>query len=93
MTSQAKYELISKVIELLESSITIEGSESKESSDAPIEMLTIRECTQVINGLSEHAVRKLVAQEKIPYTRVGEGKRGKVLIPKAALMEYLKITA
>lgn len=93
MTSQAKHELISRVIELLESSITIEGSESKESSENPIEMLTVKECTQKISGLSEHTVRLLIAQDKIPYIRVGEGKRGKILIPKSALLEYLKIMA
>lgn len=44
MTSQAKDELISKVVELLESSITIEGSEFKEFTEhTPIEMLTVKE--------------------------------------------------
>lgn len=94
MTPQIKQEVIKMLIAIFENAIDIEESKPQKSNEqVPVEMLTIRECTQVISGLSEHAVRKLVAQEKIPYIRVGEGKRGKVLISKAALMEYLKITA
>ena len=33
--------------------------------------------------------RQLVAQEKIPYIRTGQGKRGEILISRAALLEYL----
>ena len=56
-------------------------------------MLTIKECAEAVSGLSEHTIRQLVAQEKIPYIRTGQGKRGKILINKAALLEYLKKTA
>lgn len=61
--------------------------------NAPVEMLTIKECAEAVSGLSEHTIRQLVAQEKIPYIRTGQGKRGKILINKAALLEYLKKTA
>lgn len=54
----------------------------------PVEMLTIKECSEAVKGLSEHTVRQLVAQEKIPYIRTGQGKRGKILISRAALLEY-----
>lgn len=61
--------------------------------DKPVEMLTVKECTEVIKGLSEHTVRQLVAQEKIPYIRTGQGKRGKILISKDALLAYFnKVT-
>ena len=63
---------------------------TENKSSAPVEMLTIKECTQAVSGLSEHTVRQLVAQKKIPYIRTGQGKRGKILISKAALLEYLK---
>ena len=53
-------------------------------------MLTIKECTQAVSGLSEHTVRQLVAQKKIPYIRTGQGKRGKILISKTALLDYLE---
>lgn len=55
----------------------------------PIEMLTIKECTEAVKGLSEHTVRQLVAQDKLPHIRTGQGKRGKILVSKAALLEYL----
>lgn len=61
--------------------------------DKPIEMLTVKECTEVIKGLSEHTVRQLVAQEKIPYIRTGQGKRGKILISKDALLAYFNKVA
>lgn len=94
MSIQNKWEAVRMAISILQAALESDVNETvKQASNAPIEMLTIRECTQVFNGLSEHAVRKLVAQEKIPYIRVGEGKRGKILISKTALMEYLKITA
>jgi excisionase family DNA binding protein len=56
-------------------------------------MLTIKECAEAVTGLSEHTIHQLVAQEKIPYIRTGKGKRGKILISKAALLEYLGITS
>ena len=64
--------------------------ENANTSTTPqsVEMLTIKECTNAVKGLSEHTVRQLVAQGKIPYVRTGVGKRGKILISKAALLEY-----
>lgn len=58
-----------------------------------VEMLTIKECAQQISGLSEHTVRQLVLQNKLPHIRTGQGKCGKILIPKSALLEYLKSAA
>ncbi|MDE6593923.1 MAG: helix-turn-helix domain-containing protein [Oscillospiraceae bacterium] len=56
-------------------------------------MLTIKECAAAVKGLSEHTVRQLVAQEKIPYIRTGQGKNGKILISKSALLAYFGGTA
>ena len=56
-------------------------------------MLTIKECTELVKGLSEHTVRQLVAQGKISYIRTGQGKRGKILISKADLLNYLNMSA
>lgn len=53
-------------------------------------MLTIKECTGVIQGLSEHTVRQLVAQEKVKSVRTGEGKCGKILVNKADLVAYFQ---
>lgn len=49
-------------------------------------MLTIKECTELIKGLSEHTVRQLVAQGKVKYIRTGQGKHGKILVNKEDLV-------
>ena len=88
-----KREIMAQIVALLSQLIENESDTQKdkpaERSAEPVEMLTIKECTQAVSGLSEHTVRQLVAQKKIPYIRTGQGKRGKILISKAALLEYL----
>ena len=66
----------------------IQNEETKQQS--PIEMITIKECAKLVLGLSVHSVRKLVQQDKIKSIRAGEGKRGKILINKDSLIDYLK---
>ena len=89
MTITEKQELISCVKNYLNEIIKVEPERPKEiPPNKKIEMLTIKECTQAVEGISEHTIRQLVAQEKIPYIRTGEGKRGKILISKVALLEY-----
>lgn len=92
MTMRNKQERIQQGIALLNAMIEVEGSLHTTSSpnDVPIEMLTIKECAQQISGLSEHTIRQLVLQSKIPHIRTGQGKCGKILIPKSALLDYLK---
>ena len=63
-------------------------SQSVPKRDDKVELLTVRECAEFVNGLSECTVRQLVAQGKLPHIRSGAGKRGKILIPKSALLEY-----
>lgn len=88
-----KREIMAQIVALLSQLIENESDTRKEKpperSAEPVEMLTIKECTQAVSGLSEHTVRQLVVQKKIPYIRTGQGKRGKILISKAALLEYL----
>ncbi|MCH5349603.1 MAG: helix-turn-helix domain-containing protein [Oscillospiraceae bacterium] len=88
---KTKQELIAQIVALLNEVIEVEEKETEAVSkpSVPVEMLTIKECTQAVSGLSEHTVRQLIAQDKIPYIRTGQGKRGKILISKAALLEYL----
>ena len=62
--------------------------EKKLAENNPVEMLTIKECTGVIRGLSEHTVRQLIAQGKLPSIRTGQGVRGKILVNKADLLAY-----
>ncbi|MDY2863656.1 MAG: helix-turn-helix domain-containing protein [Oscillospiraceae bacterium] len=88
-----KTEIMAQIVALLSQLIDNSAephTESSERSAEPVEMLTIKECIQTVSGLSEHTVRQLVAQKKIPYIRTGQGKRGKILISKAALLDYLE---
>lgn len=95
MTMRNKQDLIQQVISLFNAMIEVEESPPIVSplSDAPVEMLTIKECAQQISGLSEHTIRRLVLQNKIPHIRTGQGKCGKILVPKSALLDYLRSAA
>ena len=53
-----------------------------------VELLTIKECADMIDGLSEHTVRQLVKQGKVKSIRSGAGKHGKLLINKADFVTY-----
>ena len=95
MTMKNKQELIAQIVALLNEVIEAEEMENKPVPEAaaPIEMLTIKECIKEVRGLSEHTLRQLIAQGKIPYIRTGQGKRGKILINKSALLNYLNTAA
>ena len=65
---------------------------TKTSSEShPVEMLTVKECAELVSGLSEHTIRQLVAQGKVEYIRAGSGVRGKILVSKASLLKYLGV--
>ena len=92
-----KTEIIAQIAALLSQLVddndNQQNTPAAKNPESPVEMLTIKECAEAVKGLSEHTIRQLVAQEKIPYIRTGKGKRGKILISKAALLEYLGITS
>ena len=91
MTTNRKNELIAQLVNILSELIEANDSEqvAKVKSEV-VEMLTVKECTELIDGLSEHTVRMLVAQNKIKYIRTGEGVRGKILVNKADLLNYFQ---
>ena len=60
--------------------------------DKPMEMLTIKECAALVDGLSEHTVRMLCSQDKIAHVRAGVGRNGKILVSKVSLLRYLGIS-
>ena len=95
MTTNSKQELISKIVTLLNELIEVEEKTSMKSpqADKKVEMLTIKECTELVKGLSKHTVRQLVMQDKIPYVRAGKGNRDKILINKTNLLNYLNMSA
>lgn len=89
MTTSRKNELIAQLVNIL--SELIEANDSEQVADVStnaVEMLTVRECTEAVKGLSEHTVRKLIKQGKLPYLRTGDGVNGKMLVNKADLLAY-----
>ena len=89
MTTNRKNELIAQLASILSELIETNDSEQvAEVTSNAVEVLTIKECTEAVKGLSEHTVRKLIAQGKLPYMRAGNGQRGKMLINKADLLAY-----
>ena len=93
MSNTEKKKIVDDILELL-IQLADDGAEqpsaSREKASKPVEMLTIRECTEVIQGLSAHTVRQLVKQGKVKSVRTGEGKNGKILVNKADLMAYFQ---
>lgn len=53
-----------------------------------IELITIRECTRLIPGLSYYTVRSLIRRGEITAFRTGEGKGGKILVYKQSFLEF-----
>lgn len=89
MTLKEKENLISQFIVFV-NNITAECDTQipAVAQNERVELLTVKECAKEISGLSECTVRQLAAQGKLPHIRSGAGKRGKILIPKSALLEY-----
>ena len=84
MTQERKNAIVDDIMALL---IQLTDEEAvAETKAKSVEMLTIKECTEVVRGLSEHTVRQLVAQGKVKYIRTGQGKRGKILVNKEDLV-------
>ena len=73
---------------ILLNSLNESETEPKETKQEKVEMLTVKECSEVIKGLNEYTVRQLIARKEIPSVRTGQGKNGKILVPKAALVAY-----
>ncbi len=97
MTLQNKKEIINQITLLLEQLIEAEPTEStptpEPNVDKPLEMLTVKECAALVNGLSEHTVRQLCAQDKVASIRTGAGRNGKILVSKVSLLKYLGIVS
>ena len=89
MTASRKNEIIAQLVGILNELIEVDDSEEvTEISPDTVEMLTIKESTEVVKGLSEHTIRKLIHQGKLPYVRTGKGANGKILINKVDLLAF-----
>ena len=104
MTIAEKKEIVNNIINLL-IQLTVEDEHHEIVREVPVpapvaveppkpknnlSMLTIKECTELIHGLTEHTVRMLVHQNKVSYFRAGAGERGKILVNKADLKTYFR---
>ena len=96
MNLTEKQQIISQIVllleQLIESQTPTQHIEQTYIKDKPLEMLTIKECAELVSGLSEHTIRQLVVQGKVEYIRAGSGVRGKILVSKASLLNYLGVT-
>ena len=95
MNLTEKQQIISQIVllleQLIESQTPTQHIEQTYIKDKPLEMLTIKECAELVSGLSEHTIRQLVVQGKVEYIRAGSGVRGKILVSKASLLKYLGV--
>lgn len=90
MTTERKKELVETIAAMLQDLISEDDTTNNEMKQkTATEMVTIKEASEQIKGLSEHTVRQLVHQGKIPSIRTGAGENGKILIPKNALINYV----
>lgn len=102
MTIAEKKEIVNKIISLL-IQLTVEDDHHEVVKEVPVPIaveqpkpkkdevsfLTIKECTKLIHdGLSDHTMRLLIAQNKVTYFRAGAGERGKILVNKESLLSY-----
>ena len=87
MSHEKTQEILQQITVLL-NSLNESETEPKETKQEKVEMLTVRECSEVIKGLNEYTIRQLIARKEIPSVRTGQGKNGKILVPKAALVAY-----
>lgn len=83
MTLLEKQEIFATICSLLERLSEDEPKKEIIPAAAPetVEMLTIKEFTNVVKDLNEYTVRQLIARNELPYIRCGEGMRGKFLSP------------
>ena len=96
MTITQKNNIINQISALLAQLVETEPTKSAtapmQASSTPPVMLTVKECAALVEGLSEHTVRMLCAQDKIKYIRTGAGRNGKILVSKVSLLRYLGIS-
>lgn len=97
MTFMQKNELITQVTQLLNKLIDVDAENPTSSAvpltDKPLEMLTVKECAALVDGLSENTIRQLCAQDKIAHVRAGAGRNGKILVSKVSLLKYLGVAS
>ena len=89
MTQERKNAIVDDIMALL-IQLTDEETTQETTRKKPVEMLTIKECTQAVKGLSEHTVRQLVAQNKVKYIRTVKANVEKFLLIRKNFSKFLK---
>ena len=67
LTREQKETMLNQILELMTAIAydePVENAPAPEKKPEKVTMLTVKECTELIDGLSEHTVRMLVAQNK-----------------------------
>lgn len=81
-------EIIAQITMLLAQLANAEETPEKAPTEKPLKMLSVKECAAE-TGLSEHTIRLLITQKKIPHIRAGESENGKIFVPREALANYI----
>ena len=88
MERKMRNQILDEIMELV-AKLRDDESDFVPATSKPMEMLTVKEAAALVNGVSVHTIRKLVSQDKVHYIRTGEGERGKILISKDSLLDYI----
>lgn len=72
MTVEEKSEILARISMMLDGFVSM--SSVSACDPEPCEMLTIKECSQAVKGLSEHTIRLLVARGELASIRTGAEK-------------------
>ncbi len=65
----------------------VPASASAHNADEPIELLTIKECQEVVKGPSYYKIRSMILNGELKAERAGNKPRGKFLVYKSSLLE------
>ena len=88
MTLEQKNIILNQISQILDKAVSEPNTTPAAKSEYDRELLTINECLGAVKGLSAHTLRILLAKGAIPSIRTEKGKTGKILVPKAALLDY-----
>ena len=92
MTKLRQKEILTQMMSLITEMAedTPDAPVTDEPKPEKVELLTIKECAELIPGLSANTIRELEKQGKIKSIRAGKGIRGKILIYKDSLLKLKK---
>ena len=92
MTKLRQKEILTQIMMLVTEMVEDDSDTPVTSEPKPekVELLTVKECAELIPGLSVNTIRELEKQGKIESIRAGKGIRGKILIYKDSLLKLKK---